>query len=104
MGESYSDRSLGQILRKVFIMTNFLQIIFFFKNHLKTYLSGTERWNNGKNMLFINFQMDKGNFLSAFRLETFEPAKNINSEIKRNKVEALCPACPEYSHTELTRK
>ena len=36
MDEKYADRGLGQIL------------------------SGTARWNNGKNMIFINFQMEKG--------------------------------------------
>ena len=31
--------------------------------NFKTHMSGTERWNNGKNMLFINFEMDQGNFI-----------------------------------------
>ena len=48
--------------------------------NLKTYMSGTERWNNGKNMLFINFQMEKGNFLWILTLE------NTDSDTKRSEM------------------
>ena len=57
-----------------------------FTNHpnwdlnLKTYMSDTERWNNGKNMLFINFQMEKGNFLWILTLE------NTDSDTKRSEM------------------